>query len=140
MGKIKRKVRIRAKKWKAEGPDVVPMELPQKCLPAFDEMLFENSAAGAKLGCVMKDWYFSIFIPIFKKTRLIAVPANHRILRLSLIFRIIFETGTTERIVNERPEELQSTTLTKIPWRRRRSRRFYPRPLCSTWYRISLIS
>ena len=107
MEKLFRKAIRKAKKGKAAGPDGVPMELLQICPAAFSELLFELFAAGARMRCVMKNWDFSILIPIYKKKGLIAVPANHRPLRLILSIRKIFEMGTTERLVRESPDEIQ---------------------------------
>ena len=97
----------RAKKGKAVGPDGVPMELLHMNPKAFAELLFELFAAGARLGCAMKDWDLSILIPIYKKKGMVAEPANHRPLRLILILRKVFEMATTDMLVREKPDELE---------------------------------
>ena len=97
----------RAKQGKAAGPDGVPMELLQMNPKAFAELLFELFAAGARLRCVMKDWDLSILIPIYKKKGMVAEPSNHRPLRLILILRKVFEMGTTDMLVREKPDELE---------------------------------
>ena len=96
-----------AKKGKAAGPDGVPMELLKLCPLDFAELLFELFAAGGRLQCVMKDWDFSLLIPIYKGKGPASVPANNRPLRLILIIRKIYEMGTTVRLVRERPDDLE---------------------------------
>ena len=83
------------------------MELLQMNPKAFAELLFELFAAGARLGCVMKDWDLSILIPIYKTKGMVAEPSNHRPLRLILILRKVFEMGTTDMLVREKPDELE---------------------------------
>lgn len=48
-----------------------------------------------------------MLIPIFKNKGLVAVLDSHRPLRLILILRKVFEMGTTVRLVNEQPYELE---------------------------------
>ena len=97
----------KAKKGKAAGPDGVPMEILQMCPVSLAELLYELFAAGARLGCVMKDWDLSTLIPIYTNKGLVVEPAKHRPLRLILIVRKVFEMGTVARLVDEKPDELE---------------------------------
>ena len=77
----------------------------------FLKLLLELFSAGARLGCVMRDWDLSTIIPIYKNKGLVVEPANHRPLRLILIVRKGFEMGTLARPVDEKPEGLEKFGL-----------------------------
>lgn len=96
----------REKKRKAAVPDDVPIKILKTSPAVFAEMLYELFAAGARLRCMMNYCDVSIFISLYKKKVLIAVPAHNRPLRLILIMRKILEMETTVRLVKECPDEL----------------------------------
>ena len=59
----------KAKEGKAAGPDGVPMEILQMCPVTYAELLYELFAAGARLGCVMKEWDLSTLNPNLQEQR-----------------------------------------------------------------------
>lgn len=80
----------------------------QICSEVFAEILYELFADGSKMKYVMKACDVSIFIPMYKREEMIAVPANNRPLRFILILgKIILEMGTAVKLVTECPDEVE---------------------------------
>lgn len=89
MGKIYASAIRKAKRGKAKEPDGLPMELLKICFKLYAHFLYNMFKAAARLGCVPRDCYESILIPLLKGKELLHLSAGHRSLRLILVFRKI---------------------------------------------------